>query len=276
MNEIKSIVETREFNDKELGFYLLGETLNYNEDKLYSKAFNLDKRFIEKYDALDIFTKDRALKILAFYYRKFYNFLISKERKITRISYNRYSLFFIFDNEKVLAINFPYNVLELIESNDDLKNIYLDIFRFVRRNSLRYFYRPISIRVDYCFDDFTCAFNDKYFDVLGTLTLYRKGDFLNGKNGIYDVSKDFVDRFDSLNYVAKKEVISRLVTYYNDVSEVIENDKLSFDKFLDDFIIIYCSYPINVIHLFYPSNINRLVKDYPELNEVYLKLKSLY
>ena len=222
MNEIKSIVETREFNDKELGFYLLGETLNYNEDKLYSKAFNLDKRFIEKYDALDIFTKDRALKILAFYYRKFYNFLISKERKITRISYNRYSLFFIFDNEKVLAINFPYNVLELIESNDDLKNIYLDIFRFVRRNSLRYFYRPISIRVDYCFDDFTCAFNDKYFDVLGTLTLYRKGDFLNGKNGIYDVSKDFVDRFDSLNYVAKKEVISRLVTYYNDVYEVIE------------------------------------------------------
>ena len=31
MNEIKSIVETREFNDKELGFYLLGETLNYSD-----------------------------------------------------------------------------------------------------------------------------------------------------------------------------------------------------------------------------------------------------
>lgn len=275
MNEIKSIVETREFNDKELGFYLLGETLNYDDDKLYSKAFNLDKKFEDKYTALDTFTKDRALKILAFYYRKFYNFLISKEMKITRISYNRYSLFFIFNNEKVLAINFPYNVLELIESNDELKNVYLDIFRLIRRNSSRYFYRPISIRVDYCFDDFACAFNDKYLDVLGTLTLYRKGDFLNGRNGVYDVSKDFVNKFNLLNDMAKKEVISRLVTYYNDVYEVIKNDRLSFDKFLDDFIIIYCSYPINIIHLFYPSNIDRLVEDYPELNEVYLKLKSL-
>ena len=123
MNEIKSIVETREFNDKELGFYLLGETLNYDDDKLYSKAFNLDKEFEDKYATLDVSTKERALKILAFYYRKFYNFLISKEIKITRISYNRFSLFFIFDNEKVLVINFPYNVLELIESNDDLKNV---------------------------------------------------------------------------------------------------------------------------------------------------------
>ena len=39
MNEIKSIVETREFNDKELGFYLLGETLNYDDGNLFNKAF---------------------------------------------------------------------------------------------------------------------------------------------------------------------------------------------------------------------------------------------
>ena len=42
MNEIKSIVETREFNDKELGFYLLGETLNYDDGNLFNKAFNLN------------------------------------------------------------------------------------------------------------------------------------------------------------------------------------------------------------------------------------------
>ena len=276
MNEIKSIVETREFNDKELGFYLLGETLNYDDGNLFNKAFNLDKKFLEKYEALDAITRDRALNILSFYYHKFYNFLISKEKKITRISYSRYSLFFIFNNEKVLAINFPYNVLELIELNENLKNIYLDILRLVRRNSSRYFYRPISNRCDYCFDDFNYVFNDKYYDVLGTITLYRKGDFFKDKNGIFDVSKDFVDKFSSLNNDAKKEVISRLVTYYNDVYEVIKNDNLSFDKLLDDFIIIYCSYPINIIHLFYPSNINRLVEDYHELNEVYMKLKSLY
>ena len=78
MNEIKTTLETREFNDKELGFYLLGETLNYDDDKLYSKAFNLDKKFEDKYATLDVSTKERALKILAFYYRKFYNFLISE------------------------------------------------------------------------------------------------------------------------------------------------------------------------------------------------------
>ena len=193
---INSIKELKGLSKIEVDEYLIGNVVTLKEEDfnyLRDRGIILPSIFEEQYKALDDESKAYVEDLLVYYYKKIYTYVKSHESNIEYIYYDMYS--FQYFNYGVTTVYIPKNIHALINRNNKLKEIYEKYYVLLKDNSSKISIRGLTNRCDYCFENIVNIINHKYLDILGTLTVYEKNGYKNGRNGIFDVSKDFDVKF---------------------------------------------------------------------------------